>query len=142
MIVLDASVIAKWIFVEEPYHLEARHLLTRLLAREERIVVPDLLFYEIANTLATKPTIPSFVAVRSIRSLYEYDLDVHHATADDVIDATRAAKRFGVTVYDMLYAVVAKRMKTVLVTADERFVKKTKFPFVKLLASLPSTQPT
>jgi len=36
----------------------------------------------------------------------------------------------------MLYAVIAKNHKTTLITADERFVKMTKFSHVKLLTEM------
>lgn len=58
MIVIDASVANKLLLPLEEGHKTAKSLLKLHLMKEESIVVPDLLFIEVANTLATKSTIP------------------------------------------------------------------------------------
>lgn len=133
MIVVDASIAIKWIRKEEVNHQEARTLIKRHLAKVDAILVPDLIFYEAANALATKAQIPSFVALRSITRLNKFGLNLYHPTFEDVHKATKLAKKYETTVYDMLYAVVAKKHKTRLITADDNFLKKTGFKFVKLL---------
>jgi predicted nucleic acid-binding protein len=55
---------------------------------------------------------------------------------EELVDAGVLAKKYKTSVYDMIYAVVAKNKKCALVTADENFVRKTKFKHVKLLRGL------
>ncbi|MBI5621043.1 PIN domain-containing protein, partial [Candidatus Gottesmanbacteria bacterium] len=54
--------------------------------------------------------------------------------ADDVVKSALLAHKKKTSVYDMLYAVIAKRLGTDLITADDQFVRKTKFSHVKLLS--------
>lgn len=133
MIVIDASIAIKWIRKEEVNHKEARALLKKHLIKTDEILVPDLILYEVANALATKVQIPSFVALRSFTQLKKFDLNVYRPTFKDVHKTTKLAKKYNTTVYDMLYAVVAKKHKTYLFTADDNFTRKTNFKFVKLL---------
>jgi predicted nucleic acid-binding protein len=48
MIVLDASVIAKW-FLEEPKSSEALHYRDLHAQKKEIIIAPSILIYEMAN---------------------------------------------------------------------------------------------
>ena len=51
MIVLDASVVLKWIFDDEDGGEQATRLKDAHVAGHEIVAVPDLLFYEIGNVL-------------------------------------------------------------------------------------------
>ena len=54
MIILDASVVVKW-FSEEEYIDNALEIREKIRMGEERVVVPDLLLYELANALKYNP---------------------------------------------------------------------------------------
>ena len=54
MIVLDASVVLKWIFGDEDKEGKAGLFRDGHLSGKEIIAVPDLFFFEIANVLSTK----------------------------------------------------------------------------------------
>jgi len=58
MIILDASVIVKW-FSEEEYTDKALEIRERIRMEEERVIVPDLLLYELANALKYNPSFES-----------------------------------------------------------------------------------
>jgi len=55
MSILDASVVLKW-FVNEADSGQALKLREDFYAGKREIVVPDLLFFEIANALRYNPT--------------------------------------------------------------------------------------
>ncbi|MBI2039954.1 type II toxin-antitoxin system VapC family toxin [Candidatus Microgenomates bacterium] len=133
MIVIDASVANKLVLPYEEGHIKVKEIFQNHSDGLERIISLDLLLYEVANTLATKATIPQRAVTRSITIIYKTQIEIYHPTEDDVKEAARLAKKYKTSVYDMLYAVVAKANGTILITADEQFIKQTKFKFVKLL---------
>lgn len=133
MIVIDASVIAKWINKSEEDSRQALQIYKDHLFHKQKIIVPGLVFLEIANFLATKTHTTPKTIKKNLRFLFNVDLVIDD-TREDIVKASILAKKYKTSVYDMLYAVVAKRRKTDLVTADSRFIQKTRFPFVKNLS--------
>lgn len=136
MIVVDTSIVIKWIFRNEDNWTDAISLYEKHLKGIEEIVVPQLLFYEVANVLATKSKIPSKTIASDLNFLYEANLRLHQENRNELIKASFLAKRYKTSAYDMLYAVIAKNKECILVTADEKFIEKTKFRHVKLLREL------
>lgn len=136
--ILDTSVGAKWILEGEEDKDKAILLLDSHKRGKEQIIVPDLFFYEIANTIATKTELTRKHLTLSLKVIYKADLVVYHPTHEDILQTAKLAKEYRTSVYDMLYAVVAKKHNTILISADARFVKKTKFPHVKLLSEYSS----
>lgn len=133
MIVIDASIAGKWVLEDEADTDNAFRILENHTIGKEEIIVPDFLFYEIANALATKSVISPTKMTFALNKIYNLQLQVDHPNDIDVKLAARLAKKYGISVYDMIYAVVAKKHKTSLVTADEKFADATKFKFVQLL---------
>jgi len=115
--VVDASVVVKW-FVPEIHSDAARRLLT--LAHE--YFAPDLLFAETANTIWKKIRRAELTAEHG-RQLVE---DIGRVAVETVrcrvlaVDAHELANATGRTVYDSLYLALAIRLKTRMLTADER----------------------
>lgn len=135
MIVTDASVVFKWLkSKDEPYHEEALVILQSHLSNRNKIIIPHILFVEIANSLVTKTDTTVKTITDNLKYLFGVNLEVKLPDANDIIESSKLSKKYKTAVYDMLYAVMAKKHKTVLITADEKFVRKTQFPFVKLLS--------
>jgi predicted nucleic acid-binding protein len=115
--VVDASVVVKW-FVPEIHSDRARRLLT---ARHEYIA-PDLLFAETANTIWKKVRRKE-LTVEEGRSLVA---DMGGIAVETVScralaeDAHALAGVTGQTVYDCMYVVLAVRLNTRSITADDR----------------------
>jgi len=134
MIVVDASIIVKWLKSDEADSDKAREIYDNHKKGTHEIIVPELVFIEVANYLVTKSRSTS----KQIRKLLDFlsssNINIHRFEQKDLFEAASLSKECKTTVYDMLYAVIAKRHKIVLVTADERFVRVTRFPFVKLLS--------
>ena len=137
MIVIDTSVALKWVHTEKEDDVEtANSLLVDHLAAIEKIIVPGLFFYEITNALTTKTKLPRKSTAKLIKKIYSYNLEVYRPTLDDFLQTSILAKKHKTSVYDTLYAVVAKNKKTTLITADEKFIQKTGFKFVRSLKAV------
>jgi predicted nucleic acid-binding protein len=134
MIVIDASVIVKWIKNDEADSQIARLIYFQHKEGKEKIIVPQLLFYEVANYLATKTRFSPNEIKQGIKMIFQTELQLCSEEKTDLVESAVFANKYNTSVYDMLYAVIAKKQKTILITADERFIQKTKFPFVKLLS--------
>src|SRR3989338_5591950 len=133
MIVVDASVAIKWIEKEEDSEkavlLQKSHLL-----KQNEIIVPQLIYFEIANTLSTKSKVEEKYIELGINIVYNTDLKIEQLEKVDLLKASNLAKKYKTSVYDMIYAVVAKKYDTILITTDEKFIQKAKFSYVKLLS--------
>ncbi len=131
MIVVDTSIVIKWINRDEEYSTEAVSLRDNHILGKKSIIVPQLLYYEVANTLATKSKSTARDIKEGLQLIYEAHLLKFSESEADIEEASIMAKQYKTTVYDMLYAVIAKKEKTVLITADETFIKKTHLSFVR-----------
>lgn len=136
MIVLDASVVTKFINTQEKESDIAEKLFRAHIEETEKILVPTLLFFEVANALATKSDLKEEYVKRGLRLLYDANFVIHEVNQEDMIEAALLAKKHKTSVYDMVYAVLAKKNKMTLITADNKFAHKVNFPFVQSLSKL------
>lgn len=136
MILVDSSVAFKWLkSKDEPHRKQAAAFLERHVRGEIRLITLNLLFIEIANALSTKTVSTPKMIRTSLHALYDFGLEIYKESQDDIVLASLLARKHNTSVYDMLYAVIAKKAGVELITADEQFVRKTKFPYVKLLSA-------
>jgi predicted nucleic acid-binding protein len=118
-LVIDASVVVKW-FVPEIHSDAAR----RLLTLPHEYFAPDLVFAETANTIWKKIRRGEVTAEQGHRLV----TDIGRSAVETVpcrvlaVDAHALANVTGRTVYDSLYLALAIRLKTRMLTADERLV--------------------
>ena len=134
MIVIDASIAIKMVEPTEKESDIAKSILLSHLEKKQQIIVPKFLFIEVANALATKIKLTKKSIKESLQFLYNSDFLLYELTEPDLIKASMLAKSYKTSVYDMIYAVIAKNKKVKLITADDRFVKKVGFSFVQTLA--------
>lgn len=135
MIVVDASVAFKWLkHRDETHRKQAMALLERHVLDQIRITVPDFLFLEIANALVTKTSTRAKTVQKDLHTLFDSDLEIYRISKEDIMKSAFLANRKKTSVYDMIYAVIAKKLKVTLVTADQKFLASTKFRHVKLLS--------
>ena len=117
-VVVDASVVIKW-FVPEAGSDAA----SRLLASEDRLEAPDLLFAEIANAIWKKvqrgqlTRAESQMLVSDIERI-AVDTTPCRALANDAHVLALITSR---SVYDSMYVALALRLDTRVITADKRF---------------------
>lgn len=134
MVIIDASVVNKVFLPNEESYDIARQIIQQHLQKAEEISVPNLLFYEVANTLVTKTAIPENKILGSLAQLENFKLLVIHPSIEELTKIARFASNYGVSVYDASYAVLALEKGCDLFSADSKFVTKVKLPFVKHLS--------
>jgi len=133
MIVLDASVIAKW-FLEEPESSSALYYRDLHLKRKEIIIVPHILVYEIANLLLYKNfTEKEIISV--LESLENFKIEVISLNFSDMVRVAILAKEREITAYDATYVLLARNFGCKFITADKKLYKKVKdLNFIELLS--------
>lgn len=117
ILVIDASVAVKW-FIPEPDSAKAIAIRDRLVDGKLELVAPDLLAYEVANTLRFHPEITKRQIEQDMEDLMALDIDLLMPTRELVAAATDIARDLEMTVYDASYLSVAQDLSTYLVTAD------------------------
>ena len=121
--IVDASVVVKWLNNNELDSDKAFLLYKKHIEKKKQISVPQLLFVEIANYLATSTHTSEANIRKSLNFLYESNLIIYPITQDSLIEAAMLAKKHKTSVYDMIYAVLAQKNKTTLITADNKLLK-------------------
>lgn len=119
MLVVDASVVAKWFFPEE-HSSESR----RLLSPRHTLLAPDLIWSEAGNIAwkrVRRGEMKADEAAEFIADLIRLPLGVV-PTQGLLAPALELAIATDRTVYDCMYLAMAIDRKCRLVTADERFV--------------------
>lgn len=119
-LVIDASVVIKWVVEEDGTELALA------LRHETRLIAPDLLVPECANILWKKvqrKELSKDEALLAARLLQSAEIELVPARAFMEI-ATRIAIELDHPAYDCLYLGLAVDNDCQLVTADERLVNK------------------
>lgn len=122
--ILDASVIAKW-FLEEEGTERALKIRESYFQDEFDISVPDLLIYEIANTLKYS-NFSSLEIDRAISTIYSMDLFLVDPSQNIMRKASDIAINKEISIYDATYVALAHQLSTKLITADKPLYRKTK----------------
>ncbi len=135
MIIVDASLANKLFLPNELNYTKVDALFEKHDLGLEEILIPDLLIYEVANTLATKTQIPSATMTWALTKLYKLNMQIINISEKQIKLIAKFAKKYKVSVYDATYAVLAKEKKCNLITADSKFVSQVKLSFVKDLAN-------
>lgn len=119
MIVVDASVVIKWIVVEPDSDI-ARELI--YLA--ERFAAPSHLMVEVGRALLRKKRAGQVSAVGAKNALAGVTNSVDLVPVEDLsARAFDIADTAHVTIYDALYVALAERTQSRFVTADRRLVE-------------------
>lgn len=132
MVILDASVILKWLLSEEGSEA-ARELRDRHISGEEHIIVPSLVFYEIANVLRYKTELPDEEIVELFEVLNDLEFSGMHPSFPELEETMLYARSKRISVYDASYVVLARRVGCSLITADSRLLNSVTESFVELL---------
>jgi len=121
MVVLDASVVLKWALRDEAGAAEALEYRERHRAGVEPAAVPELLFYEAANTIVWCGRLTSDQAEAAWNGLLAVDLGVYSLRSSVMLRAMELAKQAKAAVYDTCYVALAEALGCDLVTADTKF---------------------
>jgi predicted nucleic acid-binding protein len=123
--VFDASVIGKWMLPaeREELHLEAQVWAERYERGDLSIIVPDLLWIEVASLLwkaVRNSRITKDEATMAIVELRERELTTIESTPGLLDAALDIALSYNTSVYDSIYVALAKKTNTLLITADRK----------------------
>ena len=136
MKVLDTSVIYKW-YVDEEDTPKALTLFDEFKTGRINLSIPDLVFYELANSLRYNPRNTEKDVEEVMENLSDLSLDIVIVTTGLIKNAIRLAYKYDITIYDATFAALAQDLEFEFVTADERLYKQIKkLPFVKLLREI------
>jgi len=124
MIVLDASVVLKWIFEDEEGHDRALRYRDMHVSGEKPIAVPDLFFYEVANVLITKTRLDAAAGSEAFSLLWNFDLEVCDLGFQEFSSGIRISRRYGITLYDAAYIELARKLRCDFVTSDKKLYRK------------------
>jgi len=140
LLVLDASVAAKWlVWAGEPLEAEALNLVELRNQGELEFIVPDLFWSEIGNILCKavrRNRCSEAAAKHSVLALRNYNLTT--AASDPLLEsAFDIAQTHNRSFYDSLYIALAVSRRGTLITADEKLANATAaYLPVKWLGSL------
>jgi predicted nucleic acid-binding protein len=140
-LVLDTSVVVKW-FVRPPEEdLEAAlEVRRRVVEAKLNLIIPDLLFYELANVLRYQPQLAVEEVAKALDTLETMELDVRPFSYALGKEAVRVAKTTGITAYDAYFIVFAEAFECPVLTADRRcYARVRDRPSVKLLQAWAGT---
>ena len=132
MIVVDTSVAFKWFSTEKDSEV-ALKLLKKHLEGEQLIMVPDLMYQELSNAWGTKSALETEEITQMLELFKKYQLKMIPAKLEILVDSIEFAKRYKVSVYDAVYAVIAREYDCNLITADQKFHEKVKQKYIKIL---------
>lgn len=136
MIVVDASVVYKWIVDEEGGDTRsARKLRDDYLSGKIQVTAPDILLYEIANIFAYKTHLAAHDALRAWKSFLLLEIPVTSATLPFIAEALKYSQKYGISVYDASYIALAKKRNCSFVTADTKLVSRVSLSFVQSISS-------
>jgi predicted nucleic acid-binding protein len=136
MIILDASVVVKW-FSEEEYTEKALEIRERIRMGEERVIVPDLLLYELANALKYNPTFDTKDIHDALTSIFDMEMDIVTPLPEIINSAVTLAFEHNITVYDAFYVALAKDLELTFITADGRLCERVRgLNFVKFIGEV------
>jgi len=136
MQVIDTSVIYKW-YVDEELSKKATEILVNFKEGKTEISMPELVFYEIANSLRFNPKNTEDDVVEVIDNLNSLNLNVVVITTGLLKDALKISYKYGITVYDGVFIALAKDLNFDFITADKKLYNKVlSLHFVKFLGNL------
>ncbi len=111
MIILDTSVVVKW-FSEEDFTDKALEIRERIRMGEERVIVPDLLLYELANALKYNPSFDANDVSDALTSIFDMDVNIVTPMRGIINVAVSLAFEYDITVYDAFLCCTGKRPRT------------------------------
>ena len=133
-VVVDSSVVAKWV-VAEPDSAQAQRLVSEVALKGERLIVLDLAFVEVANAI-WKLHHRGLARVDEARLFLDKLLrvPVHVETANRLLKpALEIAAKYDRAVYDALFVALCQDLGLQGVTADEPLYNATHTDFPQII---------
>jgi predicted nucleic acid-binding protein len=123
--VLDTSVAVKWFANEGGADQAKADLLLDTVGKGQCILrAPEFLLFELANALMLSHKFPSARVINSIVFLQKLKIEVEPLNPATLIRAVEIASSCNATIYDSYFLALALESGSLLVTADEVFLRK------------------
>jgi len=123
--VVDTSVAIKWYIEKEEADVAKAHDLLDCFGRGECVIrAPQLLLFEMANALTAAHKLNVAAVMVALAHLKELNLDVRPLEWVTFSKAVEIAAACDATIYDSYFLALAAETGSILVTADEAFLKK------------------
>jgi len=123
--IIDTSVALKWFLEREEVDLtKARDLRNACVEGRCSLRAPELLVVELANALTTGHRQAAHKVSEALDAVRKLDLRLEAVRWSTLANAVRLASSYGVTVYDSYFWALAVESCSLLVTADEAFLRK------------------
>jgi len=116
--VIDASVAVRW-FIEQESHPNADLVLERMLSQPERFAVPELFCFEVFAVLCRIHPHGGEVFIEGMIPVINCGILRYPMTKGLVLKATEFVDK-GLTGYDASYAALARELKGMWLTFDDR----------------------
>ncbi|MFZ0959958.1 MAG: type II toxin-antitoxin system VapC family toxin [Terriglobia bacterium] len=122
---MDTSVAVKW-FADEggPEQAKAVQLFQAFEQGRCKLRAPELLYFEIANALMYSYKLSSSQLIDSLELLQRLKIEVELLNWSTLMKAVEIASACGATIYDSYFLALALETDSVLITADEVFLRK------------------
>lgn len=131
-IVVDSSVIVKWLNSQNEDHLEqAKNMLQDAQDGITIFFAPELSRYEIGNALLKKKLILS-QALDSLATAYSLSIQFVSETPQLAFETYKIASEAKITYYDAAFLALAKHEEAILVTDNPKHQGKS--PLIKVVA--------
>lgn len=124
--VLDTSVVVKWFSGNEDNAEYADKLRHQILEGSCGIIIPDLLFYELANALRYNPNFNAKDVKASLDSIFDMEFDIRKVDSSVIAAAIDIAFKFDVTIYDAYFLALSQLENKPFVTANYKFIRRVK----------------
>lgn len=122
--VIDSSVIIKWLKKDnEEKTAQAQVYYERFKLKETGIIIPDIIFYELANFISRDNPENQKDWDELIAALYLPPVEIIPPDKKFVMDTVLLAREFKISSYDAAYLNAAKTRQAKLVTADEKLIR-------------------
>jgi predicted nucleic acid-binding protein len=125
--VLDASVAFKWLVPDsaEEDVSAAKALLVDHMEGRAKLIVPDLLYYEVGNILLFGRSRPPLEeALEALTDLFSIPLRVVSSSLESANSTLQLASLHGLSYYDATYVALAEMLDCPLITADRRLAQR------------------
>jgi predicted nucleic acid-binding protein len=124
-LVIDASVVVKWYCDEEDTDI-ALKIKERFFENKCKLTAPNLLIYEVANTVRFVKMFSAEERIGILDDLYSIGFEFIYPDEKMMASALSMAVKYETTVYDAVYFALAREKGCAYVTADDTFVRNVK----------------
>ena len=120
IVILDTSVIVKWFFKEDGNNTKnAELLLQRYSKNEIRIITPEILLFELTNTIKNKSLKNKDYQFEVIDKIFSIGI-IFYINKEILKSALETANKINESVYDCIFIATAEHFGGIFITDDKK----------------------